>query len=78
MTVIRRLNVKCPICVAPFPSDVMLSTDLFRNLHSDLLEEAGGPETLAALVHVCPRCGYARRTTTSSCARVFRRMAAAG
>jgi len=58
MTVIRKLNVKCPLCVAPFPSDVMLSTDLFRDLHTDLLEEAGGPETLAALVHTCPLCGY--------------------
>lgn len=58
MTVIRKLNFKCPICVAPFPTDVMLSTDLFRNLHTDLLEEAGGPETLSAIVHSCPRCGY--------------------
>lgn len=58
MTVIRQLNFKCPICVAPFKTDVMLSTDLFRNLHTDLLEEAGGPETLAAIVHTCPGCGY--------------------
>jgi uncharacterized protein (DUF2225 family) len=58
MTVIRKLNIKCPICVAPFPSDVVLSTDLFRTLHTDLLEEAGGPEALSGLVHTCPACGY--------------------
>ncbi len=58
MTVIRKLSLRCPVCVAPFPTDVMLSADLFRGFHTDFLEESGGPETLAALVHTCPTCSY--------------------
>ncbi|AFC99340.1 hypothetical protein Mtc_0575 [Methanocella conradii HZ254] len=59
MTTIQPVRLTCPLCGNIFESPVVMSTNSFGKLHSDLYKEAaGGAQPICYFVHTCPSCGY--------------------
>ncbi|WP_174591659.1 DUF2225 domain-containing protein [Methanocella conradii] len=58
MTTIQPVRLTCPLCGNIFESPVVMSTNSFGKLHSDLYREASGIQPVCYFVHTCPSCGY--------------------
>jgi uncharacterized protein (DUF2225 family) len=58
MTTLQPRKFTCPLCGDVFESPVIISTNSFGKLHSDLYKEASGEQPVCYFVHTCPDCGY--------------------
>ncbi|HTX43732.1 MAG TPA: DUF2225 domain-containing protein [Methanocella sp.] len=58
MTTLQPRKFTCPLCGNVFESPVIMSTNSFGRLHSDLYREAAGEQPVCHFVHACPKCGY--------------------
>ena len=58
MTTLQPRKFTCPLCGNVFESPVIMSTNSFGKLHSDLYKEASGEQPVCHFVHTCPKCGY--------------------
>lgn len=58
MTTIQPQKFTCPLCGNVFESPIVISTNSFGKLHSDLYKEAAGAQPVCYFVHTCPGCGY--------------------
>ena len=58
MTVLRRIDLMCPICFNEFSSQAVLCTNAFGGRRTDFHECAVGAQPLPYLIHTCWTCGY--------------------
>ncbi len=58
MTTLQPRKFTCPLCGNVFESPIVMSTNSFGRLHSDLYKEASGEQPVCYFVHTCPKCGY--------------------
>jgi uncharacterized protein len=58
MTVLREIQLTCPVCRDAFRSQIVLSTNGRGGKRTDFHERAVGTPPLPHLVHTCPRCAY--------------------
>jgi uncharacterized protein (DUF2225 family) len=58
MTTIQPHRFTCPLCSNIFESQIVMSTNSFGKLHSDLYKEASGAQPVCYFVHTCTNCGY--------------------
>jgi uncharacterized protein (DUF2225 family) len=58
VTTVRRLPRQCPACGRTFRAAVVLSTNAFGALDTDLYRHAAGASPLPHAVTVCPHCDH--------------------
>ena len=58
MTTVQEQKLTCPLCGNVFSSQIVISTNSFGRLHSDLYKEAEGVQPVCLFVHTCGNCGY--------------------
>jgi uncharacterized protein len=58
MTLPRRTTLICPNCGNEVEANVLVSTNTFGGLTTDLHRLAGGAEPLEYLIHSCQNCGF--------------------
>lgn len=59
MTMLRHIELTCPVCMLRFSTQSVLSTNSFGGKRTDFHERAAGTQPLPYQVHLCTRCGYA-------------------
>ena len=59
MSTLRAVQLRCPVCANQFTSHAVKASDALGGEHTDFRPESAGVQSLAYLVHMCERCGYA-------------------
>src|SRR5215216_3644871 len=59
MTVLRSIDLRCPVCETQFRAQTVIATNAFGGKQTDFREISSGTQPLAYQVHRCDECGYA-------------------
>lgn len=59
MSVLRSIDLRCPVCETRFRTQAVMATNAFGGKHTDFREISSGVQPLAYQVHRCDECGFA-------------------
>ena len=59
MTVLRSIELRCPVCETTFRAQAVAATNSFGGKQTDFREMSSGVQPLAYQIHQCDGCGYA-------------------